>query len=104
MLIRGGEKLYLEDLDRCLEEHPAVAEACSVQVAGLFGFERAVTFLVARGAMAASHEDEAIRAHVRERLGPVGVPDELRWTDRIPRSATGKPLRAALRGRCKGAA
>ena len=67
MLIRGGEKLYLEDLDRCLEEHASVAEACSVQVSGLFGFERAVTFLVPRGAVGtvASQVEEAIRAHVR---------------------------------------
>jgi long-chain acyl-CoA synthetase len=104
MLIRGGEKLYLEDLDRCLEEHAAIAEACSVQVSGLFGFERAVTFLVASGASGAGRDDEAIRTFVRDRLGPVGVPDELRWTDRIPRSATGKPLRDALRTRCRGAA
>jgi long-chain acyl-CoA synthetase len=105
MLIRGGEKLYLEDLDRCLEEHPAVAEACSVQIPGLFGFERAVTFLVARvpATPGACVTEDALRAHMRERLGPLGVPDELRWTDRIPRSATGKPLRAALRIRHLGA-
>jgi long-chain acyl-CoA synthetase len=99
MLIRGGEKLYLEDLDRCLEEHGAVAEACSVQVRGLFGYERAVAFLVSRGGRGGAAVDDAIRAHVRDRMGPIGVPDELRWTDRIPRSATGKPLRAALRAR-----
>lgn len=103
MLIRGGEKLYLEDLDRCLQEHPALADACSVQIPGLFGFERAVSFLVASGAGGASAQEESLRAHVRERLGPLGVPDELCWIDRIPRSATGKPLRAALRSRWAGA-
>ncbi|HEY6559900.1 MAG TPA: class I adenylate-forming enzyme family protein [Polyangiaceae bacterium] len=106
MLIRGGEKLYLDDLDRCLEEHAAVAEACSIQVPGLFGFERAVAFVVAKHPTGggADADEEGIRAHVRDRLGALGIPDELRWTDRIPRSATGKPLWDALRSRCAGAA
>jgi acyl-CoA synthetase (AMP-forming)/AMP-acid ligase II len=105
MLIRGGEKLYLEDLDRCLEEHPAVAEACAVPIPGLFGFERAVAFLVPEAAgQSGAAADEAILAHVRDRLGPLGVPDAVRWTDRIPRSATGKPLREVLRARHAGAA
>lgn len=96
MIIRGGEKLYLEDLDRCIEEHPSVAEACSVQVPGLFGYERAIAFVVAAHG---PQDDGAIRAHVRERMGANGGPDELVWVSRIPRSATGKPLRAALRDR-----
>lgn len=101
MLIRGGEKLYLEDLDLCLEEHPAIAEACSVQIPGMFGFERAVTFLVRGGGSSGdvARDEESIRAHIRDRLGALGMPDELRWIDRIPRSATGKPLREALRMR-----
>lgn len=109
MIIRGGEKLYLEDLDRCLEEHGAVAEACCVQVPGLFGYERAVAFLVAAGSPDPARPDagelpdragveQALRAHVRARLGPDGAPDELVWVSRIPRSASGKPLRSALRG------
>ena len=113
MIIRGGEKLYLEDLDRCLEEHPAVAEACCVQIPGRFGYERAVAFVVAApaadGAVSAdgtgggSVLEEAIRAHVRASLGADGGPDELVWVSRIPKSATGKPLRFALRGRFGGA-
>lgn len=102
MIIRGGEKVYLEDLDRCLEEHPLVAEACCVQVPGRFGYERAVAFLMATapGAPACSADAErSIHAYVHERLGLDGGPDELAWVERIPRSATGKPLRAALQAR-----
>ncbi|GDX80652.1 hypothetical protein LBMAG42_24630 [Deltaproteobacteria bacterium] len=96
MIIRGGEKVYLEDVDRCLESHPGIAEPVCVQLPGLFGYERAVAFVVA---VAEPPDDASIRAHVRERMGPIGGPDEVVWVNRIPRSATGKPLRSALRDR-----
>jgi acyl-CoA synthetase (AMP-forming)/AMP-acid ligase II len=93
MIIRGGEKIYLEDLDRCLQDHPSVLEACCVQVPGRFGIERAVAFVVAAGEQP---DDRALLDYIHDNVGSRGGPDELIWTDKIPRSATGKPLRASL--------
>jgi long-chain acyl-CoA synthetase len=93
MIIRGGEKLYLEDLDRCLRELPGIVEACTVQAAGVGSEERAVAFLVAGAQRPA---DAEVIAHAQERLGHLGRPDQLIWIERIPVSATGKPLRASL--------
>lgn len=93
MVIRGGEKLYLEDLEDCLLEHPAVKEVCCVPAEGFFGFERVAAVLVGQG----QDLDPSLRAHVQARLGPIARPDRLVWVDRIPRSAAGKPLRELLR-------
>jgi long-chain acyl-CoA synthetase len=95
MVIRGGEKLYLEDLDRCLSEHPGISDACCIQTPGTTDSERAVAFLVPQGPERPA--DEEIIAWAQESLGFLGRPDELVWVDLIPRSATGKPLRASLR-------
>lgn len=94
MVIRGGEKLYLEDLDRCLGEHPSVADVCCVRVAGAPGREGVVAFVVAA---TSPTDDGVLIRHAQQHLGGIGRPDELVWVERIPRSAGGKPLREAMR-------
>ncbi len=100
MLIRGGEKVYLEEVERCLAEHPAVAEAVCAVHPGPFGWERGVAYLVSRPG-AARPGDDILRALVRDALGALGEPDEIRWIDRVPRGATGKPLRSLLEAPCR---
>lgn len=105
MLIRGGEKVYLEDVDRCLEAHPAVAEACSVRIPPPGDGARQAP--AARG----RHEDEAVAfivthgpdldrvalgEHVIAALGPFSRLDDIVMVDTIPRSPSGKPLRESL--------
>ncbi len=100
MLIKGGEKVYLEEVERCLGEHPAVAEVCCVVHPGPFGWERGVAFLVSRRDEARP-SDDTLRTLARAALGPLGEPDEIRWIDRVPRGATGKPLRSLLEDPCR---
>jgi acyl-CoA synthetase (AMP-forming)/AMP-acid ligase II len=94
MLIRGGNKLYLEDLDACLQAFPGVTDACSIAVRGPGDQERAIAFVVPRQGTV---DREALVASCREALGVIGQPDEVLEVERIPRSATGKPLRESLK-------
>lgn len=89
MVIRGGEKIYLEDLDRCLAEQADLADCASIVDCRPESGDCALTFIVAReGAPMPSFE--RIAAHVRARLGPRHVPDQIYAVDAIPRTRTGK--------------
>jgi long-chain acyl-CoA synthetase len=93
MIIRGGEKIYLEDVDRCLASHEAIADSCTVRMATGAHQERAVAFIVWRNAAVASDE---ICAYVSRELGPLSRPDDVVSVDTIPRSPSGKAQRQAL--------
>jgi acyl-CoA synthetase (AMP-forming)/AMP-acid ligase II len=93
MLIRGGEKVYLEDVDRCLASHPQVADSCTVRVGGQRHEEQAVAFVVPRGA---APEKQSVVDHVTAVLGLIARLDDVVITTEIPRSATGKVLREVL--------
>lgn len=96
MLIRGGEKVYLEDVDRCLATHPAVADSCTIRVGGQRHEEQAVAYIVPRGGPGATVDAAAINAHVTQALGLIARLDDVIATKEIPRSATGKVLREVL--------
>jgi long-chain acyl-CoA synthetase len=99
MLIRGGEKIYLEDVDRCLTTHPQVAESCTVRVGEHRHEERAVAFVVPRDD---ALDKAGIVDHVTAALGMIARLDDVVVTAEIPRSATGKVLREVLVARYGG--
>lgn len=94
LILRGGENVYPAEIEAVLDEHPDVVE-CSV-----FGVdhpdlgEEVAAVIVTAG----SHPDEAeLRDFVTERLAYYKVPS--RWritTDPLPRTATGKVVRAGV--------
>lgn len=92
MLIRGGEKVYLEDVERCLERHALVAEACAVRLGTRAHRDEAVAFVVPKGPV--SPQDLA--AFVVDIMGPLARLDDVVLVGSLPRSGSGKPLRAVL--------
>ncbi len=92
MVIRGGEKIYLGDIDDVLRSHADVADAATV---GLFDREpeRVVSFVVP----STSECDPArLSRWLRERLGARRAPDEIRTLEAIPYTRSGKARLAEL--------
>jgi o-succinylbenzoate---CoA ligase len=92
-IVSGGENVMPAEVEAALLEHPAVAEA------GVFGrpdaeWGEAVTAAVVLRAPA---EPAALRAHCAERLAGFKVPKRIEIRDALPRNASGKLLRRALR-------
>ena len=90
----GGIWVAPAEIERCLAGHPDVVE-CAVVAADHDGLTRGCAWIVARGGT--SPTVESIQAFVRERLAPHKVPREVRFTDVLPRTGSGKIDRRALR-------
>ncbi|MEO8296431.1 MAG: AMP-binding protein [Burkholderiales bacterium] len=98
MIISGGVNVYPQEIEVALMEVPGVAD-CGVigQPDANFG-ERPHAYVVpsdtARGDLPALRA--AIDAHVRDRLGRIKWPAEIKLCAQLPRSETGKLLRKNL--------
>ncbi len=97
MIIRGGENVYSVEIENRLLEHPAIADAAVIGVAHpILGEEvKAVVTVVAGRTVAVGQ----LRAWVAETLADFKVPAYIEIRDQpLPRNATGKLLKNALRG------
>ncbi len=93
----GGEKVYPEEIEEALKEHPAVYDAVVVGVPDERWGE-AVTGLVELRPSASASEEE-LRAYVRERLAAYKTPKTVLFVDSIGRAPSGKVDYKALKAR-----
>lgn len=96
MLIRGGENIYCVEVENALYDHPAVMDAAVVGMAHrTLGEEPVAVVTLKPGAEA---DEQALRAHVAERLAAFKVPVQIRfWPETLPRNANGKILKGDLK-------
>ena len=95
LIVSGGENVYPAEVEAALLAHPAVAEAVVVGVPDPEWGQRVVAAVrPADGAIVSAGE---LRAWCRERLAGYKVPQEIRIVVELPRNATGKLLRRAVR-------
>lgn len=100
LIISGGENVYPAEVEAVLLRHPWVVEAAVIGVPDDQWGQRAVAIVrLADGAGPDPHEaGEVLRTHCRSLLAGYKAPREIRITrDELPRTASGKLKRAALR-------
>lgn len=95
VIITGGFNVYPIDVENALSSHPAVHEAA------VFGVKddkwgEAVTAAIEFKSGRAATEDE-LKAFVRDKLGPVHTPKNIRILRTLPRSPVGKVLKNVLK-------
>jgi acyl-CoA synthetase (AMP-forming)/AMP-acid ligase II len=95
MLIRGGEKVYPEEVEHALERHPAVRRAGVIGVSGPAGGDAAWAFVELHAG--ASLTARAALDFARGQLAAFKVPEQVRFVERLPVTATGKVQRYRLR-------
>ena len=95
MIKAGGIWVSPAEVESVLIEHPDVLEAAVVGAPNAEGLETTVAFVVPR----AGHtiDDASIEAHCRERMATFKRPRRLIVVDTLPKTATGKVQRFALR-------
>jgi acyl-CoA synthetase (AMP-forming)/AMP-acid ligase II len=104
MIVSGGENVYPIEVEKILAAHPDVAEASVIGVDDEQYGQRLAAFVVLeRGAtLDAGAAPEALKQHVRENLANYKIPREITVLNELPRSSTGKILRADLQARVNG--
>ncbi len=95
MIKAGGIWVSPAEVESVLIEHPDVLEAAVVGSRDASGLEQTVAFLVAR--QGATIDVAAIDVHCRERMAAFKRPRRVEVVTDLPKTATGKIKRFALR-------
>lgn len=96
LIISGGENIWPEVVEAALANHPDVGDVCVVGVDDQEWGQRVVAFIVPKQS-SVTHTLTEWRGFVAESLPRYMAPRQVVITQRIPRSALGKPQRQALR-------
>jgi benzoate-CoA ligase family protein len=91
----GGKWLAPAEVEGCLLDHPAVAEAAVIGATDPSGLTKPVAYVVPRERRAGL--DDELKAFVRDRLAPYKHPREVVFLDALPRTHLGKVDRGLLR-------
>jgi acetyl-CoA synthetase len=94
----SGHRLSTMEVESALVHHPKVAEAAVVGRPDEIKGEAIACFVTLRGG---NQPDEALKAelrdHVVKEIGALARPDDIRFTDSLPKTRSGKIMRRLLR-------
>ena len=97
VIIRGGNNIHPTDVEHAIATHPAVREVAVVGIPHPVLGEDLVAFVVLHPDHPATADE--LQAHTAEILARYKVPRQWHLVDDLPRNATGKVLKQALRDR-----
>jgi fatty-acyl-CoA synthase len=95
VIITGGENVSSVEVEDCLYQHPAVAEAAVIGVPDAKWGETVKALVVLRSAGGATEAD--LIEHCRTRLSHFKCPTSVELRESLPRTATGKLQKFKLR-------
>jgi long-chain acyl-CoA synthetase len=101
-IISGGENIYPAEVENALYEHAAVKEVAVVGVPDERWGEVPKAFVVLEDG--AELDEDALTAHVAQRIARYKLPKHFAAVSALPRTASGKVLRRELRDRERVAA
>jgi fatty-acyl-CoA synthase len=94
MIKCGGENVFPAEVERCLLEHPGVAEVAVFGVPDAHWGEIVVAAVVRRAGATLAEED--VVAHVRAHLAGYKKPRHVRFVDALPRTASTRQVQKTL--------
>ena len=94
----SGHRLGTAEVESALVSHSAVAEAAVVARPDDLKGSAIVAFVTLEGSHTASDDlRQELRAHVVREIGALARPDDIRFTDTLPKTRSGKIMRRLLR-------
>ncbi|MBP6820385.1 MAG: acetate--CoA ligase [Acidobacteria bacterium] len=94
----SGHRLGTMEIESALVSHPKVAEAAVVGRPDELKGQAVSAFVTLESGNRASDElKEELRKHVAKEIGPMAKPDDIRFTDMLPKTRSGKIMRRLLR-------
>ncbi|MCP6759403.1 MAG: acetate--CoA ligase [Fischerella sp. CENA71] len=99
----SGHRLGTMEIESALVSHPAVAEAAVVGKPDELKGEEIVAFVTLEGGNNPSEElNKELKKHVVSEIGAIARPGEIRFTDALPKTRSGKIMRRLLRNLAAG--
>ena len=94
----AGHRLGTSEIESALVSHPAVAEAAVVGRPDEIKGQGVVAFVTLKGGQAAGKDvEDALKKHVAASIGAIARPDQIRFTDALPKTRSGKIMRRLLK-------
>ncbi len=94
----SGHRLGTMEIESALVSHPSVAEAAVVARPDDLKGSAVVAFVTLESHHQPSDElKEALRKHVTQEIGALARPDDIRFSDQLPKTRSGKIMRRLLR-------
>ncbi|GEM86786.1 acetate--CoA ligase [Meiothermus granaticius] len=94
----SGHRLGTMEVESALVAHPAVAESAVVGRPDPLKGEGIVAFVTLKTGQTPSEAlNQELKAHVVKAIGAIARPDEIRFTDALPKTRSGKIMRRLLR-------
>lgn len=99
----AGHRLGTMEIESALVSHPAVAEAAVVGKPDEVKGEEIVAFVTLEETFHTSPElEKELKQHVVNEIGAIARPGEIRFTDALPKTRSGKIMRRLLRSLASG--
>jgi acetyl-CoA synthetase len=94
----SGHRLGTAEIESALVSHPAVAEAAVVGKPDEIKGQAIAAFVTLEGGRIGNDElKQELKNHVAKEIGSLAKPDDLRFTDALPKTRSGKIMRRLLR-------
>ncbi len=94
----SGHRLSTMEIESALVHHPAVAEAAVVAKPHEITGQAVCCFVtLKKGDWDHDQLGKDLRAHIAKEIGPFARPEEIRFTDVLPKTRSGKIMRRVLR-------
>jgi acyl-CoA synthetase (AMP-forming)/AMP-acid ligase II len=95
MIVRGGEKIYPAEVETHLERHPLIRRAAVIGVPSGLAGEEVWAYVEPQPGARLNAAD--VLDFCRGQIAACKLPDEVRFTDRLPLTAAGKVQKFRLR-------
>ncbi len=98
----AGHRLSTIEIESALVSHPAVAEAAAVGRPHDVKGEAVAAFVVLKVDHPSDELRDELKQHVRKEIGALAQPDDIRFTNALPKTRSGKIMRRLLRDIASG--
>jgi acetyl-CoA synthetase len=99
----SGHRIGTMEVESALVSHPKVAESAAVGIEHEIKGQTVVAFVTPKGTQTPGPElKDELREHVGKVIGAFAKPEEIRFTDALPKTRSGKIMRRLLRDLASG--
>jgi acetyl-CoA synthetase len=93
----SGHRLSTIEVESALVSHPLVAEAAAVGRPDDLKGQAVAVFVTLKGGEPSEELKAELKQHVRKEIGALAQPDDIRFTNALPKTRSGKIMRRLLR-------